>query len=157
MIISVFSITLIKDLPKKPTYIPVELVMVQPKVVPKKKVLSKQMVSKKSVPKSKKAAKVTSLPGDRVKPVISKYLQPVYPKMALNNDWEGTVKVKAGINALGKVQSITILKSTGHQVLDAAFIRAIKQSYQFKPKRSMGKNTSGTIILSHSFSISESG
>lgn len=111
------------------------------------------LVSKKAKPSAKKHIKPTSLPGDQPSPSISKHGVPIYPKTALNNDWEGTVKVKVTVSSTGKANRIRVLSSSGHPVLDKAFIRSIKQQYEFRPKRSMGKNQIGTIILSHTFSL----
>ena len=123
--------------------------------VPKPKVVAKKKVTKKALPKAKKKPVPTSLPGDRIQPAVSQKSVPVYPKSALNNDLEGTVKVKVTISARGQVTAIKVLSSSGHSILDQSFIRSIKQNYQFKPKRKMGKNMAGSMILTHTFSLRE--
>ncbi len=133
---------------------PITVQLIEKKI--EKKAASKELVSKKASTKAKKKPKPTSLPGDRVRPAIAKQALPVYPKDALNNDWEGTVKVKVMVSKKGTVTGVTVLSSSGHDALDQAFIRSIRQHYRFKPKRSMGKNTSGAVILSHTFSLGAS-
>ena len=143
-----------KKAPKKDVIqVPLNVQRVQEKSQPK--VLSHKKVSKMGVPKAKNQPKPTALPGDRVQPALTQKVPPIYPKMALNNDWEGTVKVKVSIAANGQVSAIKIVSSSGHSVLDQSFIRSIKKNYQFKPKRNMGKNMAGTIVLSHTFSLKE--
>ena len=120
---------------------------------PQPKVKSKKVISVKGKKLPIKKAKPTSMPGDRKQPETSQTVEPVYPKSALNNEWEGTVKVKVTVTASGKPLRIDIISSSGYPSLDNAFIRAIKSGYHFKPKRVMGKNILGTIKLSHKFSI----
>ncbi|MEK9728001.1 MAG: energy transducer TonB, partial [Candidatus Margulisiibacteriota bacterium] len=78
---------------------------------------------------------------------------PTYPKLALNNEWEGTVKVNVTVSSTGKPIQVTVISSSGYETLDNSFIRAIQNSYQFKPKRVMGNNVVGVITLSYSFTL----
>ena len=144
--------------PKKvatPEIIQVPLNIQRVHEIPQPKVSSKKKVSKKALPKATKKPKPTSLPGDRIQPAVSQKSAPIYPKSALNNDWEGTVKVRVSIASNGQVTGIKIVSSSGHAILDQAFIRSIKKNYQFNPKRQMGKNIAGTMVLSHTFSLKE--
>ncbi len=131
--------------------IPIDIQIIE--ITPQKEIASKTLVSRKARPKARVKPVPTSLPGDRIQPAISRKVAPVYPKKALNNDWEGSVQVKVTVSPQGKPIQFKIVSSSGHAVLDQAFIRSIKQNFQFKPKRTMGKNVSGTIILSHTFSL----
>lgn len=114
---------------------------------------NQQVVSEIGTKAQAKPVKPTSLPGDRKQPVTSKKVTPIYPKKALNNEWEGTVKLSVTISASGKPMVVKIVSSSGYDILDKAFIRAVKGQYQFKPKRVMGKNMVGNLLLSHTFSI----
>ena len=155
VLIIVISITWVSQIKEETKIlVPVKLAMVEKKVVQKpvaKK--KKEVITKKALPKSVKVNKPTSLPGDRVAPTVAHRLNPTYPKKALNNDWEGFVKVKVNVSDKGDVTSVTVLSSSGYEVLDQSFIRTIKNHYKFNPKRSMGKNTSGSLVLYHSFKI----
>ena len=134
--------------------VPIDVQIIEKRV--QKEIKTKKIVTKKALPKAKKKPKPTSLPGDRVQPAVSEKSSPVYPKKALNNDWQGTVKVKVTVSAQGKPIAFEIISSSGHAILDQSFIRSIKQNFQFLPKRKMGKNISGALILSHTFSLEES-
>ncbi|MGC6367120.1 MAG: TonB family protein [Candidatus Marinamargulisbacteria bacterium] len=151
VVVLALSISWHNNQPKQPDPYPVVSVqLVQPT---QPKVMSKHLVRKAPKPKAKVAKKPTSLPGDRSQPAASRSFQPVYPKKALNNDWEGTVKVQVTVAATGKPIAVQVLRSSGHPSLDNAFVRSIKQQGSFKPKRVMGKNVSGTIVLTHTFSL----
>jgi protein TonB len=153
LVLSVLSVSFVKVVKEtEQIIVPVELVMVQPKKVAPKQP-KQRSVSKKAMPVAKTVPKPTSLPGDRKIPLVSSFVDPIYPKQALNNDWEGTVKVRVGISNTGSVNSVRVLRSSGHTVLDQAFIKAIKNYYKFKPKRSMGKDVAGSLVLAHSFSL----
>ena len=92
-------------------------------------------------------------PGDRDHPVIASAVLPSYPKNAINNNWEGTVKVKAKIDIDGNVIYANIINSSGHKSLDTAFLQAVKQRYRFKPKRLFGKNSIGFITVKYKFKL----
>ena len=132
-------------------YVPIHIQMIEKKQ--KQRVDAKKLVSNVGPPTAKKKPKPTSLPGDRLSPAIAQKVFPVYPKKALNNDWEGTVKVKVTVSKSGRPVSVRVISSSGHSILDRSFVRAIKKNYVFNPKRKMGKNMAGTIILSHTFSL----
>ena len=90
---------------------------------------------------------------DRRKPVLESHKEPYYPKEAINFSFEGTVVVSVVVNTQGRVADVTVVKSSGHSVLDKAFISTIKSTYIFKPKRVEGVNVVDTITLSHTFSL----
>lgn len=151
VVVLALSISWHNNQPKQPEPYPVVSVqLVQP---PQPKIVSKRLVRKAPKPKAKVAKKPTSLPGDRPQPAAARSFQPVYPKKALNNDWEGTVKVQVTVAANGTPVAVRVVRSSGHPSLDNAFIRSIKTQGAFKPKRVMGKNVSGTIVLTHTFSL----
>tara|TARA_A100001015_G_C15028776_1_gene731958 strand:- start:446 stop:964 length:519 start_codon:yes stop_codon:yes gene_type:complete len=129
---------------------PVEVQFYKP---PQPKVKIKKLVTKKGISKPKQAVKPTSMPGDRKQPETAKSMAPTYPKKALNNEWEGTVKVKVTVSPSGQPIQVKVISSSGHESLDKSFVRSIRNSYQFKPKRIMGKNVTGVVMLSHRFSL----
>ena len=146
----VYEISHSVHIPAK-TYVPIDVQLIAP---PQPKVNVEEMVGKKGYTQTS-TSKPTSLPGDRPQPLTDQTLSPVYPKKALNNEWEGTVQVKVTVSENGTPMQLTVVKSSGHDSLDQSFIRAIKQGYKFKPKRVMGKNVSGTIVISHTFNIKD--
>ena len=140
----------VKQLPKKANQpLPIQVSLIAP---PQPKVASKTMVGKTGQQVIKK--KPTSLPGDRKQPQTAQKADPVYPKVALNNEWQGTVKVLVQVSNTGNPTHIKVTQSSGHSSLDTAFVRAVKQ-YTFKPKRVMGKNVNGSIALAYTFQLGE--
>ncbi|MCA9472683.1 MAG: TonB family protein [Nitrospirales bacterium] len=59
-------------------------------------------------------------------------VRPVYPRLAKEQGWEGTVLVKILVRTDGIPDHVTIQKSSGHQVLDDAAMEAIRQ-WRFAP------------------------
>ena len=135
--------------------IPVEIVISElepPKKIKKRQAESKKIASSKSVARSV-APKPKKLPGDRETPVLSQSVVPVYPKTALNNDWQGKVVLNVFVSKEGLPKSMKVQKSSGHAILDQAFIRTVKQYYRFEPKRQYGQNMEGYHVVSYTFSL----
>jgi TonB family protein len=70
---------------------------------------------------------------------------PVYPAMAVNNRWSGSVLLKLWIDEAGAVTDVRIERSSGHGVLDAAAVNAVRH-WRGKPKRVDGRGVA-TIEL----------
>jgi TonB family protein len=64
-------------------------------------------------------------------PVLVKVL-PDYPYAARDQHVEGSGLYRLNINPDGTVSSVTVLKSTGHMLLDQAAIHAFRQ-WRFRP------------------------
>ncbi|MCP4050245.1 MAG: TonB family protein [bacterium] len=136
------------------------------KTIPKKKIMGKEKRQAAPSKKKKKAVynkkyskkqvkgkvqKPSSLPGDRKKPLLVESIRPVYPKAALNNEWTGEITLELTIDKFGRPIKHKVVKSTGHDILDETFVRTVIAYYKFKPRRVMGKNVIGKIILSHKY------
>ena len=80
---------------------------------------------------------------------------PVYPKHALDQGLEGTVVVSVLVGPDGSAQSVAVAKSSGHTVLDAAAVRAVKQGWRFKGGMAKGKPVGGTATVTIIFSGTE--
>jgi len=61
-------------------------------------------------------------------------IPPVYPRIAQESGWEGTVLVRVAVQPDGSPDSITVRKSSGHPVLDHAAMDAIKK-WRFLPAK----------------------
>lgn len=147
--------------------VPVQLSVVKPTPPPppkpkpkpkKKKVIKKKapksnrgVATKKPVKKPEKPEPPKRLPGDRDTAEVASFSEPVTPKIAINNEWEGTIIVNATIDTEGKISKYEVVQSTGHIELDDAFIRTLQSSYTFKPKRVLGKNVVSSIKIKHTF------
>ena len=99
--------------------------------------------------------KPTRLPGDRESPEIISKVTPIYPKSALNEDLSGIVTARFTIDKAGTPISYKIAQSSGHPVLDKTFARTVMLYYKFKPKRVLGKDTQGDVVLSYNFSLAQ--
>lgn len=131
--------------------VPVQLVFT-PKPVPNPSVNQSEAVSKKTLAPS---IEKKPMPGDRPSAEVASRQSPTYPKIALNNNWEGRVTIRVFISESGTIGKIRVLESSGKSILDNAFIRTIKQFYTFKPKREMGKNIADTMDLAYEFKLGE--
>ena len=100
-------------------------------------------------------ASPNSLPGDRKGAVVAKSTVPIYPKSALNQGLTGTVVADFAIDPEGKPTGHRIITSSGHEMLDNAFVQTVMTYYTFEPKRVMGKSLSGSIRLSYSFELED--
>ena len=58
--------------------------------------------------------------------------RPAYPSEAQQNDWEGEGLFELRIDAAGRVRSVSVLRSTGHQILDKAASDALRD-WRFRP------------------------
>lgn len=61
-------------------------------------------------------------------------IPPVYPRIARESGWEGTVLIRVTIQADGNPDLISVRKSSGHTVLDQAAIEAVKK-WKFSPAK----------------------
>ncbi|RAP26612.1 hypothetical protein DID74_01695 [Candidatus Marinamargulisbacteria bacterium SCGC AG-333-B06] len=122
-----------------------EIVIEKPKKKPAK-------TNPKRILNSAKPAK-SKRNDDRAKPLLDSHKDPYYPKEAINFSFEGTVVVDVLINTQGRISTVTIIQSSGHNILDEAFISTIKSTYIFKPKRVDGVNVADTVTLAHTFSL----
>lgn len=68
------------------------------------------------------------------KPKIVSSSKPLYPRVARESGWEGTVIVRTLITADGVPTQVEIRKSCGHEALDLAAREAIK-SWKFQPAK----------------------
>ena len=51
-----------------------------------------------------------------------------YPRVALDNAWEGDVVVRVEIGASGSVAAVSVRSSSGHEVLDAQALDMFKKA-----------------------------
>ena len=58
---------------------------------------------------------------------------PTYPKNAEHDGLEGRVLVNLAVSAQGELKSVTLIRSSGHELLDLQALRYIKGMWSFKP------------------------
>jgi TonB family protein len=62
-----------------------------------------------------------------------------YPKVARENDWEGTVYIQFVIGIEGAVQDVVVARSSGYSILDTASVNHIMKMPNWKPGIQRGK------------------
>lgn len=67
-------------------------------------------------------------------PDVVRNESPVYPLLARENGWEGTVVLRVFVDKEGKPGQILVDKSSGCRILDQAAVRAVER-WQFIPAR----------------------
>ena len=105
-------------------------------------------------PEPPQLAPPVPFPTDRMTPVVSVKQTPVYPKIALINNWTGTVVLEVVIDPTGSVISITVAQSSGFTALDAAFIRAVRQQ-TYLPQEFQGKPIESTLKQAYTFKLDD--
>jgi TonB family protein len=74
------------------------------------------------------AATAPSAPSVRtLVPIAGTDQPPTYPTIARRRGWQGTVVLGIECDAAGLVQDVTVVRSSGHEVLDAAATAAVRQ------------------------------
>ena len=99
----------------------------------------------------------TSLPGDRETAELNdpSPMTPVYPKEALNSNWEGDVTLLVTVGTNGSVITCKVLKGSGHSQLDESLMRTVKAYWKFKPRRILGQDVISDIQVTYTFSLKE--
>ena len=77
---------------------------------------------------------------------------PIYPEHAQEMGWEGKVLLKVHVQASGKPAAVTVAKSSGHQELDDAAVKAVTK-WTFKPAMRGDTPTDGFVTVPITFNI----
>jgi protein TonB len=56
-----------------------------------------------------------------------------YPRVAMDNNWEGDVVVRMVIDASGMISSVNVKASSGHEVLDQQALEMFKRAKPLVP------------------------
>ena len=72
--------------------------------------------------------------------------EPTYPVRAVVERLEGTVVLRVHVTSEGRVSAVEVFSSSGHAVLDAAAVRAVR-NWQFTPAHRAGHPVSATVRL----------
>jgi len=89
-----------------------------------------------------------------VPPQLRDNRPPDYPLEALRQRLEGTVLLRVYVAADGRVAGVEILHSSGHSILDAAAVRAVR-SWKFAPATRGGWPVAATVRQPVRFSLHE--
>jgi len=89
-----------------------------------------------------------------IDPALVKPIQVAYPASARRLNQEGTVRVLVEVGADGAVISDAVYASSGHRLLDAAALDAVK-SARFFPARKGGRAVVARIVIPVRFRLTE--
>ena len=89
------------------------------------------------------------------RPDASHQVPPLYPEWARKRGWEGSVLLQAEVARDGTVESVCIVESSGHEVLDLAAIKAVRQ-WRFHPSMIGGEATRSQVEVPVKFSLKRS-
>lgn len=79
--------------------------------------------------------------------------KPPYPGTARQNGNEGTVRLSVSLDANGKPQAVTLLRSSGHPELDKAAQDYVKARWTFYPAQRDGQNVPWTVVVPVIFNL----
>ncbi|MEQ1531702.1 MAG: energy transducer TonB [Methylococcales bacterium] len=103
-------------------------------------------------------------PPPKPKPVVEKVTQPsagaayldnpepVYPEIAEERGWDGKVLMKVHVLASGKPDSVAVVKSSGHDVLDSEAVRTVKK-WSFVPAKRGTTPIDGWVTVPITFNL----
>ena len=77
---------------------------------------------------------------------------PQYPQTARRNEWQGKVIVRAIVNPAGRVESVSVFRSSGHSVLDRAALDAVRR-WRFRPGTVNGEPSRSTVEVPVNFRL----
>ncbi len=77
---------------------------------------------------------------------------PVYPARARQRGWEGNVLLLVDVSARGRVDRVTVLQSSGYELLDQAASQAVYR-WRFHPARQEGRTIPGKVKVPIHYSL----
>lgn len=90
--------------------------------------------------------------GQKTPPDFSRNPPPTYPAIARQRGWQGVVWVRVVIDREGRVSHVKVVKSSGHPVLDAAAVSALRR-WRARPARRFGKPVPSVEVQSIRFRL----
>jgi protein TonB len=69
-----------------------------------------------------------------------------YPRAALRERRQGSVHVRFTVQADGRVDGCSVLRSSGHQDLDATTCRLIEQRFRYRPARDASGRATASVL-----------
>jgi periplasmic protein TonB len=84
--------------------------------------------------------------GESFEKSIQHYSEPIYPRIAIKRELQGSIRVKIEVGENGIPQNISILKSSGHKILDESALDAIKK-WIFQKRGNISYFVEKTIVF----------
>ncbi|WP_157199720.1 energy transducer TonB, partial [Methylomonas koyamae] len=78
---------------------------------------------------------------------------PEYPDIAHERGWEGKVLMKVHVQADGKPDNITVIKTSGQKVLDDAAVKTVSK-WSFVPAKRGDTPVAGYVTVPITFNLS---
>jgi protein TonB len=78
--------------------------------------------------------------------------RPEYPSTARNMSWEGKVILKVHVIANGSVGGVSVAHSSGHEILDEAAMKAVRQ-WKFVPAKRDGVAVESHVHVPINFNL----
>lgn len=97
---------------------------------------------------------ISTVPEPKADPVKISHIDPVYPRKARRNGWEGTVFLQALINKKGEVAEAFVTTSSGFELLDQTALKAVKQ-WQYQWPAQLGSLNEKLISIKIIFKLEE--
>ena len=85
-------------------------------------------------------------------PDLSQNAPPIYPALAIQRGWQGTVLLRFSINEVGSVTKVEVARSSGYPILDAAAVNAVRR-WHAKPARHDGEPVATVEVLPVQFKL----
>lgn len=85
---------------------------------------------------------------------VLRRIHPLYPLIAKKSGWEGTVLLRVTVEKNGRASQIDVSRSSGHKVLDAAALKAVKR-WTFRPARDGNIPIRSVVVIPLKFSLKE--
>lgn len=79
---------------------------------------------------------------------------PDYPRLARQNRWEGTVRLRARVSPAGEIESVTLERSSGHVILDHAALDGVR-GWRFIPASRAGVPVVCEVSIPVAFRLTE--
>ena len=78
-----------------------------------------------------------------------------YPRVAMDNNWEGKVEVRMVIGANGMIASISVRSGTGHEILDQQALDMTRKAKPLAPIPAALRGKEFTVDLPVIFSLKD--
>lgn len=89
---------------------------------------------------------------DHTPPDLSQNAPPIYPALAIQRGWQGTVLLRLSITKTGSITKVEVARSSGYPILDAAAVNAVRR-WHAKPARHDGEPVATVEVLPVQFKL----
>jgi protein TonB len=80
---------------------------------------------------------------------------PLYPDYARRREQQGTVTLRVFVDEDGSVRDIEIAQSSGHDTLDEAALRTVRDRWRFRPARRAGATVASWVLVPVRFVLTD--